>query len=1391
MRRRGFFNWRLAAVLVLGLVVVGTTAVGLRQIQKAGRGQAALLAGKAAYERGDWLAAATNLGRYLSGHPDDVNALMLYADAQLNIRPQKPGNTNQAIAAYKNVLRVQNTNLEAARRLVEIYLAGGAPGEAELTARRFIQDNPNPHPQIQVMLGVALAQMGRFAEAVEQWQGVIDRDPSYIQAYEAIGRLAMQRPADVNMPAGHWFDLAVQRNPSSALARLARAGHYLATGRRAQAVEDLEAAQGMDLSDVQVRLRLAMQLIQAGLIEQARGHLEQAVKTNPQELGVWQLWAEVALRSGDIKMMAQVAEDGLANLKARSIDFMPQAAELFIHAGQLDRAAKCLGELKEKDILPPVTAYIEGLLESRKGRLPQAISAWHRALGLGFRSRQIRLLLANAYAQQGDMAAAADQLQVLCSEEPNVPGPYLALARHLARVGDWSGVRDRTRAALKVAPDAIEARLLELEAQIQLIAQAGRPADDPEWNLIESQLTGLESVPEISTYVRFMRLQTALARSDLAGARSIADAIEPASDEDRIRLAVFKAQILERLGQAREAEDILRDTVRQYPGQPQPLRALALLYLGRGQTAEAQKALEEGLPHMESPAAKRDLALLLTSIYDRSGAADRSVELLEGIARAEPNAIWPRIRLLGYQKVLSDQARAQALVDQIKSAEGQTGWQWHIAQARVWLASPEFKRYYPQLVSILRETIAARGADVEGWRLLAAAYEKAGELKLAISTYREALDRRPDDLGLVVAMVAALYRAQEYQKAEQVLQEAAKRSLVHPALDGLRFQGLMRLGQLDRAADLAEEVWTADPNNLHAALSLALLRSQQGQLDQAQQMLEQIHRTDPNWIPAASALARLYVRRGMAQQAMQICDRLVEARKDVPSLLVRAQVRMGLGQTEQAAADLDRAVQISSEDPEVWVARSSFLRASGLIQQALQDMDRALAIARDSTAVLGQALDLFLASGDPKRRAQARQMVEEAAKARPDDPQVQLLLVRFLLADGRGPSEAQADQILQQLTSNMPRLSEPWLLWAELLLNQANAGKALDVIFRGLAHHPNDRGLLRLKARAEASRSPMLALQTLRGLYELDPNDTDPVLELAGAYVSTGEPERAVALLDKHLKSCRPEDRPRCQASLAIALHRAGRKEEAARAVSVLAEAGQDRPIVLLTRSRLLALDQQWSALTDLARSWLDAHPNEISTITAMAAELGRRDESQAKQTALDILRLATEGRPNAARALMLLAQLYQQQGQDQEAAGLYRQILKTEPNNVVAMNNLAWILSESLGRPEEALGLANKGLGISADYLDLIDTRGVILFRLNRLEQAAEDLSKAVALYPLGYPAGVGARLHLAKVYAKQGKRQEAAGLLREALDLQDRLNALSSEELQEAKTLLEQMGR
>ena len=269
----------------------------------------------------------------------------------------------------------------------------------------------------------------------------------------------------------------------------------------------------------------------------------------------------------------------------------------------------------------------------------------------------------------------------------------------------------------------------------------------------------------------------------------------------------------------------------------------------------------------------------------------------------------------------------------------------------------------------------------------------------------------------------------------------------------------------------------------------------------------------------------------------------------------------------------------------------------------------------------------------------------------------------------------------------------------------------MDAALRGLAHQPDDKTLLLLKAQAEATRLPALAIPTLKVLRELDPNDVDVALRLANTYIAAGDPGKAVNLLRKQLESCAPSNSRNCNIALATALYKNGNRDEAERKFGSLTESAPDDPGPLLALARLLKDDQRWSDLTAKVTDWHQKHADDTRTLLAVANDLAATQDDKAGQTAETILRIVLDSDPQSTRAMASLGMLLQIRSRFTESAELYQRILELEPDNLVAINNLAWILCEEQGQYQRSLELTRRGLEKAPDYIDLIDTRGMAYY--------------------------------------------------------------------------------
>jgi tetratricopeptide (TPR) repeat protein len=1215
-----YFNWKLAIVLLIGFAVLGTTALGLRQWQRANRADVALEAGIKAYDQQRWDEAARNLGRYLAVKGDDVPILLKYADAQLNKRPFSTGNTQQAVAAYRNVLRIDESNSEAAIRLVELYLAMGAsggPGEAELIARRQLKTSENP--ELRRLLAIALAAQRQFDAADAELKTILQKHPDQILAYETLGTLTERRPEDFNEPPSHWFDQAVKNNPSSALAHIVRASFYRRNDNKTQALAELQQAEQLDLSDPDIRLRLASEFLEVDALDKAEKHLAAVQEVASTKPSLWQTWARLALKSQSKAEMLHVAETGLNQLSKQPWDFMPVAAELFIRAGKPDRAADCIYKLRQKDMFPAGIAFLEGLVADQKGNHSEALKCWRRSIQLGNKSPLARLAVATSLLTLGDTQSALHELRGLVSDRPDYLEARLALARLSGQIGNYAEMAEHADRTRQISPGNAEAELLYRRAQIQLLA-AQPTVRDNRWQKIQNDLANLEKSYD-SLDVKLLQFRLAMARKDFSRAEALLAELKQEHHAET-RVATAEAALLIAKNKPDEAISILEQAVKESPDAIEPVTYLAVLLYQQGDPQKCETTITDALTRVRQAGPQRELGLLLAALYRRWEQEDKAYRLLDSLTQKMPSDILLKRRLLACRQVATDAQRAQQTVDEIKSLEGEEGWQWRYEQARLWSAGDSFEARYPQIVALLQENLLANPDDQASRMLLAAAHYHAGELQLAVSAYRNAADRSPGDLRIIIPAVSTLYEAKDYEQADRILSRASEEKLYDPQLQGLQLQSYLRRGLLDKASDVLEDMLSSDPNNQAARLLDARLKMLQNNLAEASQLLDELSSREPRSPLVTSTQVELSIRQNKPDEALRLCDEMVEEFKNAYAYVLRARTYAAVGQVEKAMQDFEHATVIEPNNLQAWLAAGEFYRSAGQPEKAADCLKQALSLDPDNLQIQKSAISAFLACGDPEKTHQAQTILNSASASNPRDVDLRLFKARLLLNEATAPAIDNAQQILRKVTEDRPKAVQAWLLLGEISLRNGQPDGAADAAMRGLIHNRDDKNLLLLKARAEAAQSPTLAIPTLKGLHALNTNDVAVTVLLADTYIKAREPQEAVDVLQKHLASSKDDsDRRRLSVALVIA------------------------------QAHVLLQNELWSELEQLCTDWCQDHPEDMNIPLMIVGIAASAEHNEAKKVAERLL----------------------------------RKMLQRDQDNVLAMNGLAMLLRETVSENPSA----------------------------------------------------------------------------------------------------------
>lgn len=177
----------------------------------------------------------------------------------------------------------------------------------------------------------------------------------------------------------------------------------------------------------------------------------------------------------------------------------------------------------------------------------------------------------------------------------------------------------------------------------------------------------------------------------------------------------------------------------------------------------------------------------------------------------------------------------------------------------------------------------------------------------------------------------------------------------------------------------------------------------------------------------------------------------------------------------------------------------------------------------------------------------------------------------------------------------------------------------------------------------------------------------------------------------------------------------------------------------------------------------LGVHPDAIKMVLRYEARAAKQDAAGAQQS----LEEATSRDSRLVNAQYLLATIYEQKKLYDKAVERYRRVVELAPDNVVALNNLAYDLAVYQKSPNEALPFGEKAFSLSQGNPNIADTLGWI-YHLVGNNQKANELLQAAAL---SSSKNAEIHLHWAIVCADLGQTLQATSELARALQIDPQL--------------------
>lgn len=1277
--------------------------------------------------------------QYLEFQPDDVDVLVKLVEL-LRQRNPTPRGLAEVIFLSDRVLRLAPDRHEFRRELLTACLRAGRTADAVTHAEALLKVYPT-EARLWQQLGAAQAALNQIAEARRSYEAAITHGPGDMLGYQRLAQLAWRNMNDPQA-AREVLDRMVKALPQEAEAYLVRgrfesflaeeAGPVPADLKRAAA--DLHRVLELDPENAEASLLLADLLQKQRNVPGAHAVLRDLVALYPRDLRVVRSLSWLELVRGNAPAAIAVLEDGL-KANPDGFDLLIPLADLLVQQGDTTRTAEILRRLETRKAPAVQVKYI-------KARMAMRDAQWHDAIAklealraevtnLPGLEIQLNLLLAVCAGNLADRVNEEKAFQRVIHTDPKNIQAHTGLGNLYLTLGRFDeAVRELELAAQSpYAAGTVVAQWIRTKAR-WLRATRGSVED---WRKLEAAAAGsvsrfgpVASEPillqaevaiaqgKTDEAVQLLRRETARRPGDGRLWAALAEAVA-----DTAGTAAGLAVIDEAQSAAGDGPDVRLARARLYAGEPGRVRPVAPL-------AE----------RMESWPETDQLRLLfgLVEVFDHAGDQPGVVQMLRRIATRRPTdvAVWVRIHeragRIGDTKTVAD-ARA-ALV----KLEGEGGASVLLCDAAAAPAA-EAGRLIERLVATFGSTPTRSDACLALARLTA-------------------LTGRQTEAGRLIERAFSL---------EPTRYDAAQAWLTHVCRtdDGLAQQLVMRLATDPRWAGdpfrrLITSVVSSVPHSVAAKLLhlarphverdpgglgwLAETADRYRVFDPIPILVEATTRpgaTPDDWLRLAlergpadlvAARSRLSTAGYLATAAVYL---ETPAGKDfTPELTTPAErrlfaqarlaVKLSCGETAAAAKVLEEYVAEKDIAPRdrAWGQRNLAMlyavggtpedrqRAMQLIKQVSQDGDGTVEELRATAGVLS-TLARYLEGADRVAVLTRAAAALHTAHQRGNSPKDLFNLSQLYRSAG---NRAESRKCLQALLNADPRNMYYLVAAIEELIEDQDYAAASAFATKLLAEHPGEFRAIATVARLECRAGRPGAALALAEKYAQVAD--------AGAGDHLARSARVAELLDELARLPGVRGTPAGRAITNAAVER-------------YAAIIPTRPEAVIGVVGLLAADgraaEAFSRLERLGR----IIPDRVRAAAGLAAVRAGAVTDRQAATVQQWIEACLAEEPNSTALLLNRAEFLTLRQDLAAAAAEYEKILTAEPRNVIALNNLAWILAadpRSAERALELVGRATREVGLTGD---LLDTRARVRITLKQFEQAERDLNDAIRLEP------------------------------------------------------------
>ena len=616
-----------------------------------------------------------------------------------------------------------------------------------------------------------------------------------------------------------------------------------------------------------------------------------------------------------------------------------------------------------------------------------------------------------------------------------------------------------------------------------------------------------------------------------------------------------------------------------------------------------------------------------------------------------------------------------------------------------------------------------------------------GDLPRARELSTQLLRFLPDDPRLLQLAGVTELRLGALPQAEAHLGRVVQARPADPVPRQLLAQIYVRTGQPARALTALQPMLdAAAPDSTSLTLAgEALLQT--GDTARAEKLFAQAAKTNPQAATARTALALGQVARGNAAAGFSELEAVSATDPGIRSNLALIAARLRSNDVPGALKAIDALEQKQPDRPLAHVLRGSVLQQRNDPAGAIAAFEKAISIDPLFYPATAGLAALELAAGRPEG-AQKR---FDALLARDPRNHRALLGVAELKVRTGAPRE-DITKTLNSAIGAAPGELAPRAALVTHLLGGKETAAALTAAQAAAAALPTNPDVLGLLGAAQlAAGESRQAVATFVQLASRRPDRPEPELRLAEAHIAAQDLPAARRSLNKAL-SIRADFLP-AQVGLvqlgvreekfddALAMARTVQKAQPKQAVGFMLEAETE-----FARKRV---DAGLAAL----RAAQQAAPSSETAIRLHSALIAAGRAPDAERAAAGWLR----ERPKDGAFRFYLGDAALARNDLVAAEQHYRSVLEVRPDNALALNNVAWLLTQR--KSPDALAMAQRANELLPNQSPLLDTLASALLLAGQGAKALEVQKQAITRSP----QDPGLKLNLAKIHISNGEKAQA----------------------------------